>query len=215
MKIFVVTDAKGQVIASSPMMSGRYSPDAPASGRPTALRGQHVHEIDVPPELQGIESAAELHQRLKKLMVPTQKPIPASQVGSPYGWRIDPFTGRSALHTGLDFQAEAGTPILAAAGGVVVASEMHPAYGNMVEVDHGNDLITRYAHASRLLVKKGDLVKRGHKVAEVGTTGRSTGPHLHFEVLVQGVPQDPRRFLNGGPAPQNLAQAAPAGPRRQ
>jgi murein DD-endopeptidase MepM/ murein hydrolase activator NlpD len=156
-----------------------------------------------------------IDQRLKKLMVPTQKPIPASQVGSPYGWRIDPFTGRSALHTGLDFQAEAGTPILAAAGGVVVASEMHPAYGNMVEVDHGNDLITRYAHASRLLVKKGDLVKRGHKVAEVGTTGRSTGPHLHFEVLVQGVPQDPRRFLNGGPAPQNLAQAAPAGPRRQ
>jgi murein DD-endopeptidase MepM/ murein hydrolase activator NlpD len=155
-----------------------------------------------------------IDQRLKKLMVPTQKPIPAGQVGSPYGWRIDPFTGRSALHTGLDFQAETGTPILAAAGGVVVASEMHPAYGNMVEVDHGNNLVTRYAHASRLLVKKGDLVKRGHKVAEVGTTGRSTGPHLHFEVLVQGVPQDPRRFLNGGPAPQNVAQATPAGPRR-
>ena len=136
-----------------------------------------------------------IDQRLKKMMVPTQNPIHAGHVGSPFGWRIDPFTGRSALHTGLDFQAEPGTPILSAAGGVVVAAEMHPQYGNMVEVDHGNNLITRYAHASRLLVKKGDLVKRGQKVALVGSTGRSTGPHLHFEVLVQGVPQDPRRFL--------------------
>jgi murein DD-endopeptidase MepM/ murein hydrolase activator NlpD len=136
-----------------------------------------------------------IDQRLKKMMVPTQNPIHAGHVGSPFGWRIDPFTGRSALHTGLDFQAEPGTPILSAAGGVVVASEMHPQYGNMVEIDHGNNLVTRYAHASRLLVKKGDLVKRGQKVALVGSTGRSTGPHLHFEVLVQGVPQDPRRFL--------------------
>ncbi|WP_309246707.1 M23 family metallopeptidase [Ramlibacter montanisoli] len=132
-----------------------------------------------------------IDQRLKKMMVPTQNPIHAGHVGSPFGWRIDPFTGRSALHTGLDFQAEPGTPILSAAGGVVVASELHAAYGNMVEVDHGNNLITRYAHASRLLVKKGDLVKRGQKLALVGSTGRSTGPHLHFEVLVQGVPQDP------------------------
>jgi murein DD-endopeptidase MepM/ murein hydrolase activator NlpD len=90
---------------------------------------------------------------------------------------------------------------------------MHPAYGNMVEVDHGNNLVTRYAHASRLLVKKGDLVKRGQKVAEVGSTGRSTGPHLHFEVLVQGVPQDPQKFLVAGSAAQNLAQAVPAGTR--
>lgn len=144
-----------------------------------------------------------IDQRLKKMMVPTQKPLQGGNVGSVYGWRIDPFTGRSALHTGLDFQADTGTSILAAAGGVVVASEMHPQFGNMVEVDHGNDLITRYAHASRLLVKKGDLVKRGQKLAEVGSTGRSTGPHLHFEVLVQGVQQDPHKFLSG---PQNTAK---------
>jgi murein DD-endopeptidase MepM/ murein hydrolase activator NlpD len=87
---------------------------------------------------------------------------------------------------------------------VVVAQELHPAYGNMVEIDHGNDLITRYAHASRVWVKKGDLIKRGQKVADVGTTGRSTGPHLHFEVLVQGVPQDPQKFLAAG---QNMAGA--------
>jgi murein DD-endopeptidase MepM/ murein hydrolase activator NlpD len=139
-----------------------------------------------------------IDQRIRKMMLPTQHPVQAGQLGSAFGWRIDPFTGRSALHTGLDFQAETGTPIQAAAGGVVVAAEAHPAYGNMVEVDHGNQLVTRYAHASRLLVAKGDLVKRGQKIAEVGSTGRSTGPHLHFEVLVQGVPQDPRKFLAAG-----------------
>jgi murein DD-endopeptidase MepM/ murein hydrolase activator NlpD len=137
-------------------------------------------------------------QRMRRLMAPTQQPVKGAHLGSAFGWRIDPFTGRSALHTGLDFQAEPGTPILAASGGVVVTQEFHPAYGNMVEVDHGNNLVTRYAHASRVTVKKGDLVKRGHKIAEVGTTGRSTGPHLHFEVMVQGVPQDPQKFLLAG-----------------
>jgi murein DD-endopeptidase MepM/ murein hydrolase activator NlpD len=143
------------------------------------------------------------------MMVPTQQPVHAGHLGSPFGWRIDPFTGRSALHTGLDFQAETGTAILAAAGGVVVAQEVHPAYGNMLEIDHGNNLVTRYAHASRLWVKKGDLVKRGQKIAAVGTTGRSTGPHLHFEVMVHGVPQDPRKFLAAGrdQAELQLAQA--------
>ena len=141
-------------------------------------------------------------QKIKKLMVPTEMPVKDVVLGSTFGWRIDPFTGHSALHTGLDFAAESGTPILAAAGGVVVSQEFHPQYGNMIEVDHGNDLITRYAHVSRVYVKKGDLIKRGQKIAEVGTTGRSTGAHLHFEVLVQGVPQDPQKFLYAG---SNLA----------
>ena len=146
-------------------------------------------------------------QRVKKQMLPTQHPVHGGSLGSSFGWRIDPFTGRSALHTGLDFQADTGSPILAAAGGVVVTSEAHPQYGGMIEVDHGNDLITRYAHASRLLAKKGELVKRGQKIAEVGTTGRSTGPHLHFEVMVQGVPQDPQKFLAAGSSLPVVAQA--------
>ena len=137
-------------------------------------------------------------QKIKELMVPTQQPVMGGLLGSAFGWRIDPLNGKSALHTGLDFPSEPGTPILAAAGGVVVAQEYHQAYGNMVEVDHGNDLVSRYSHASRVFVKKGDLVKRGQKIAEVGTTGRSTGPHLHFEVLVQGVFQDPQKFLLAG-----------------
>ena len=137
-------------------------------------------------------------QKMHSMMVPTQRPVAAGTLGSEFGWRIDPITGHSALHTGLDFQADTGTPILAAASGVVVAQEYHPEYGNVLEIDHGNDLITRYAHASVVLVKKGDLIKRGQKIAEVGTTGRSTGAHLHFEVLVQGIPQDPQKFLRAG-----------------
>lgn len=138
--------------------------------------------------------------KIKKLMIPTQHPVASGNLGSFFGWRIDPFNGRSALHMGLDFQASSGTPIVAAAGGVVVTQEFHPAYGNMIEIDHGNDLITRYAHASLVHVKKGDLIKRGQKIADVGTSGRSTGPHLHFEVLVQGIPQDPQKFLTAGQA---------------
>ncbi len=137
-------------------------------------------------------------QKIKKMMIPTQAPVLNANLGSMFGWRIDPITGRSALHTGLDFPAAPGTPIYAAAGGVVVTQEFQAEYGNMIEVDHGNDLISRYAHTSKVFVKKGDLIKRGQKIAEVGSTGRSTGPHLHFEVLVQGVPQDPQKFLNAG-----------------
>lgn len=148
--------------------------------------------------------------KIQNSMVPTEEPVKGGRIGSPFGFRIDPISGHSALHTGLDFPADTGTPILAAAGGVVVVQEFHSAYGNMIEIDHGNDLITRYAHASAVMVKKGDIVKRGQLVAKVGTTGRSTGPHLHFEVLVSGVPQDPRPFLNAGEA---LATAS-TGPRR-
>lgn len=151
-------------------------------------------------------------QKVRAMMIPTQQPVSFGDAGSGFGWRIDPFTGRSALHTGVDYQAPIGTPILAAAGGVVVTQEYHPEYGNLIEIDHGKDLITRYAHASRVLVKKGDLVKRGQKVGEVGSTGRSTGPHLHFEVLVRGVPQDPIKFMNASRTQPGAALAQSAGP---
>jgi murein DD-endopeptidase MepM/ murein hydrolase activator NlpD len=150
-----------------------------------------------------------LEARMQALMVPSAFPVNAS-MGSGFGFRADPFTGRPSLHAGLDFPADPGTPILAAAGGVVSAVETHPQYGLMVEIDHGRNLITRYAHASRFHVKLGDLVKRGEKIAEVGSTGRSTGPHLHFEVLVDGIPQDPARFLAG----QTAGAAARATARR-
>jgi murein DD-endopeptidase MepM/ murein hydrolase activator NlpD len=155
-----------------------------------------------------------LESRLKTLMIPSSRPVDVP-IGSGFGFRSDPFTGRGALHTGLDFPADVGTPIHAAAGGVVRTAEVHPEYGLMLEVDHGNGLMTRYGHTSKILVKVGDLVKRGQVVADIGTTGRSTGPHLHFEVLVDGIPQDPQKFLaldTTGPLPQlAAARGAPLG----
>jgi murein DD-endopeptidase MepM/ murein hydrolase activator NlpD len=137
-----------------------------------------------------------MESRLSALMVPNSRPVDAP-LASGFGFRSDPFTGRAALHTGLDFAAPGGTPIRAAAGGIVARADTHPQYGRLVEIDHGNGLVTRYAHASKLLVHPGDLVRRGQPVAEVGSTGRSTGPHLHFEVLLNGAPQNPARFLAG------------------
>jgi murein DD-endopeptidase MepM/ murein hydrolase activator NlpD len=96
---------------------------------------------------------------------------------------------------------------------MVRLSEYHPEYGHLVELDHGNGLVTRYAHNSRVLVKTGDLIKRGQAISEVGTSGRSTGAHLHFEVLLDGVPQDPAKFFAGGEAAA-LAAAKHARPRR-
>jgi murein DD-endopeptidase MepM/ murein hydrolase activator NlpD len=148
--------------------------------------------------------------RLATLMIPSSKPVDGP-VGSGFGFRSDPFTGRAALHTGLDFTADPGTPIAAAAGGVVHSTDWHPQYGHLLEIDHGNGLITRYAHTSKILVKEGDLVKRGQVVAQVGTTGRSTGPHLHFEVLLDGVPQNPTRFLATAPVTTAQVPAAAQG----
>ena len=135
-------------------------------------------------------------ESVRKAALPTASPVSIGFFSSNYGWRLDPFTGQRAMHEGVDFVAEPGTPIKAAAGGIVITSDYHPGYGNMLEVDHGNGLISRYGHASKRLVKEGDVVLRGQKIGEVGSTGRSTGPHLHFEVLLNGTPQNPTRYLN-------------------
>ncbi len=140
-----------------------------------------------------------LETRMRALKVPNGRPIEVPS-GSGVGFRSDPFTGRVALRTGLDFAADIGTRINAAAGGVVLPLEAHPQYGNLIEIDHGRGLLTRYANVWQVVVKVGDIVKRGQAIAEVGTTGRSTGPHLHFEVTVEGVHQDPAKFLAGGDA---------------
>lgn len=147
-----------------------------------------------------------MSDKIKSRLLPTNPPVNVGYNSSSFGWRLDPFTGYNAFHEGLDFPATIGTPIVAAAAGVVIAAEYHYQYGNMLDIDHGNDLITRYAHASQLHVKVGDIVKRGQHVADIGTTGRSTGPHLHFEVRIRGVAQDPRKFLALG---SKASKAAP------
>jgi len=143
----------------------------------------------------GILESQLFDAKVKRKLMPTIPPVETTWSASSFGWRIDPITGMQAMHEGIDFISEVGTPIFAAAGGVVTVAEFHHQYGQMVEIDHGNDFVTRYAHASKLLVKAGDVVRRGRKIAEVGATGRTTGPHLHFEVRYRGAAQDPARFL--------------------
>ena len=134
-------------------------------------------------------------ERLSSSVLPTVMPVDTDWYSSGFGYRIDPFTGKRALHEGVDFAAKTGTPIRAAAGGVVVYSDRHPQYGKMVEIDHGDEMISRYAHASKLHVEVGQVVLQGQEIAEVGSTGRSTGPHLHFEIRHKDIPQNPSRFL--------------------
>lgn len=152
----------------------------------------------------GVEARADHLRVLEALLfstpaprafLPSLRPIAAGVPSSDFGFRIDPFTGQRAFHEGVDFAAETGTPIVTAASGRVVHAGWHPHYGRLLEIDHGNGLVSRYAHARELLVGVGDIVVRGQRVASVGSTGRSTGPHLHFEVRLNGIPQNPARFL--------------------
>jgi murein DD-endopeptidase MepM/ murein hydrolase activator NlpD len=136
-----------------------------------------------------------MQDKLSKKLLPSVPPISVGWSSSNFGWRTDPFTGNSAMHEGVDYVVPSGTSIHASASGMVVYSDLHPQYGNMVEIDHGNQVITRYAHCSKLLVKVGQMVKRGTEIALSGSTGRSTGPHLHFEVRYKGIAQNPVRFL--------------------
>ena len=136
-----------------------------------------------------------LQQSVLKEMLPNGEPVNVAYNSSSYGWRIDPFTGGKAFHEGLDFPANIGTPIYAAADGIVTFADRTPDYGNIVKIEHGSGLETRYAHASKLLVHAGERVAKGQIVAEVGSTGRSTGPHLHYEIRLNGDSLDPRKYL--------------------
>jgi len=190
-----------QLVKPAGAAGGRGGPFVPAASLTLEQLNGIVDSLDIETDqrtdLFTMFESRLLEKRLASLMIPNSKPIDGP-IGSGFGFRADPFSGRAALHTGLDFPADIGTPVAAAAGGVVILVEHHPQYGNLIELDHGRGLVTRYAHNSKVMVKEGDLIKRGQIISEVGTTGRSTGPHLHFEVLVDGVPQDPAKFLAAG-----------------
>lgn len=136
--------------------------------------------------------------------LPSFSPVDYPYLSSSFGWRRNPITGRHAMHEGLDFAAPAGTPIYAASGGVVTQARFRSGYGNLVEITHGNGLTTRYAHASSIKVQEGDLVDKGQTIAQVGSTGRSTGAHLHFEVRMGGHPLDPTLFLPPPPSSEKF-----------
>lgn len=132
-------------------------------------------------------------------LVPYRKPVVGEvEFTSGFGVRTDPFLGRPAMHTGLDFRASTGDPIRATANGKVSTAGWAGGYGNMVEIDHGNGLATRYGHMSKILVKVGDPIKIGQVIGLVGSTGRSTGSHLHYETRIDGEAVDPQRFLRAG-----------------
>lgn len=134
------------------------------------------------------------HQ-LEQNSVPSRMPIRNTYITSGFGGRADPFDGGSAFHKGVDFHANVGDPVMSVADGVVSYAGVRGGYGNVVEVDHGNGYVTRYAHNSRLVVKVGDLVRAGQQVAKAGSSGRSTGAHVHFEVWADGRVVNPRKFL--------------------
>lgn len=134
-------------------------------------------------------------RNLSRQIVPDGRPVLQGWISSYFGQRTDPFTGRNVYHRGIDFAGPAGSQVVAVAAGVVTYAKERFGYGRTVEINHGNGLVTRYAHNQKLLVRPGDTVQKGQTVALIGSTGRSTGPHLHFEVLKRGRAIDPMTFV--------------------
>jgi murein DD-endopeptidase MepM/ murein hydrolase activator NlpD len=161
----------------------------------SALLGKLGRQLDARSDQLGVLEALLVQDSANRKFMPTLAPIIDGWFSSNFGYRIDPFTGLQSFHDGIDFPAGQGTPVVASASGKVIEAGVHPQYGKILAIDHGNGLVSRYAHAAEIFVDEGDLVLRGQRVATVGSTGRSTGPHLHFEVRLNGVPQNPVRFL--------------------
>ena len=180
----------------------------PGKPLPTDATGGPFVPVRPVPDLQTFEkrlqriSIARAHvERLNRTMqtVPVRQPLPGElDQSSGYGVRIDPFFRRPAMHTGLDFRGDSGDPVKATASGTVSHAGWQGGYGKLVEIDHGNGLATRYGHLSEIGVRVGQYIKIGQVVGKIGSTGRSTGPHLHYETRVEGDPVDPQKFLRAG-----------------
>jgi murein DD-endopeptidase MepM/ murein hydrolase activator NlpD len=136
-----------------------------------------------------------LNRKLRDEVRPEGRPVTAGYVSSQFGTRTDPFTGRHAFHKGVDFAGREGAEVVAVASGVVIWSGERYGYGELVEINHGNGYVTRYAHNVDNLVAVGDTVRRGQVIARMGDTGRATGPNLHFEVLLNDKPVDPLKYV--------------------
>jgi murein DD-endopeptidase MepM/ murein hydrolase activator NlpD len=148
-------------------------------------------------QLSALESLLQL-QRFERDVAVEGRPIDEGWLSSPFGRRVDPFHGKLAWHKGIDFAGDEGDPVSTVAAGVVTYAGERSGYGNLVEVNHGNGYVTRYGHSAEVLVTKGDVVRKGDVIATMGSTGRSTGPHVHFEVLRDGKRVDPARYVARG-----------------
>jgi len=179
---------------------GRGGPEPPSGGPFVPFRlSANANAFER--QLHRISLARVQSEKLTRTMttVPIRKPVIGEiDTTSGFGVRIDPFLGRPAMHTGLDFRAASGDPVRATANGKVLSSGWAGGYGRMVEIDHGNGLSTRYGHLSEIGVKVGDSIKIGQVIGAVGSTGRSTGPHLHYETRIDGEAVDPQKFLRAG-----------------
>ena len=151
--------------------------------------------IKVREEMYNKMEAILLKQSVLKETLPSLYPVDVPYTSSSYGWRMDPILGKRAFHEGIDFSAAHGEPIYATAGGIVMKASRSGAYGNLITINHGGGLQTRYAHISKILVKRGDIVKKEDLIAYVGNTGRSTGPHLHYEIRLNKHSLDPKQCL--------------------
>ncbi len=161
--------------------------------------GQFYREVDA--QLEDRERQLELlkimmaDRRFKQQSTPAGMPVAQGWVSSGYGMRRDPFHGNKAWHKGIDIAGKEGSPVIAVAGGLVIRSETQPGYGELIEIDHGGAMVARYAHNKENLVKVGDLVEKGQVIARMGSTGRSTGPHVHFELHKNGRHIDPASYI--------------------
>lgn len=188
---------------------GEFSFDKPAPvGGPTAASEKPLGWSDLQSNLQGLsmqlksrESELEVLESLlrnreyRQATVVAGRPVKWGWVSSGYGKRVDPFTGKMAWHAGIDFAGREGSDVVAVASGVVTYAGKRSGYGLLVEINHGDGYVTRYGHNESLAVHVGDIVKKGQVISHMGSTGRSTGPHVHFEVLKNGRHVDPEAYV--------------------
>ena len=181
--------------------SAKTPPSAGVGGPFVALKAPRSGASAFERQLYRVNVArAEINQYAHMLVaVPVRKPVSGEvDMSSPFGMRMDPFLGRPAVHTGIDLRGETGEPVHATAAGKVTIAGREGGYGNMVEINHGNGLATRYGHLSEIDVKVGQTVRIGDTIGKIGSTGRSTGPHLHYETRINGEAVDPQKFLRAG-----------------
>lgn len=181
---------------------------APAVGGPEVMPEEDTALPDVMSSLQHFERQLSdrerqlrvledllLASRLQRQIKPSGWPVESGWISSLFGWRTDPFTGRRSLHEGVDFAGREGSDVLAVASGIITEASSRFGYGYLVEINHGNGYVTRYGHNRNILVQIGEKVNKGQRIALLGTTGRSTGPHVHFEVLYNGRTVNPEQYI--------------------
>ncbi len=207
-------DALGQRLTTMAKLDkGEFDFDSPpAQGGPEESRDGNAGPMAVPDFLKALEDLSEqledrsqqlavleemmMNRKLDEEVVPAGRPITRGWLSSYFGMRTDPFTGRRAHHAGIDFAGKLGSDIVAVAAGVVTYAGKRSGYGNLVEINHGKGYATRYGHTKEILVEVGQTVKKGQVIARMGSTGRSTGPHVHFEVLYNGRQVNPIKYIH-------------------